>query len=487
MSAAAPIPWKHVRNVLVLFAPLWLGATLIFGVSGVGYALVKKERWSARQPLVVRDEATGSVDRLGRFPSQTELKAAQETILEMVQNPEVVSKALQQIGPPSKKLAENWPSSKIVDATIKSAVNLVAPKGSEFGNTEVVYLEVTSSDQDRATQFCTAMYDNLTQHLRNVRRVRADSIISELYFVRDLAKKNLDEASGRMHEIEIKFGTDLGELRNLNDSIASEGATRRALENSTTELQFAETELRKLQSLHELLTASAQDTDRMLISGSDLLTSQPSLLKLKEGLIAAQLRSSELSAHYKDSNPKRRAALSTEDKIRTQMQNEIEAVIEGMKPRMALAVREVERLETKKQELTDRLSKLALARTDYAKIDADVKHRTQMLGEAEQALTEAQASRSAALSTNLVAELGPPQVTDNPVGPSGVILAMGSSMAGLIFGLGAVFLIAPGPTESHGRRRWSDYLSGQGRRQSDSEAIDRRENAPVATPEQPRV
>ena len=357
---------------------------------------------------------------------------------------------------------------------MKSSVNLVAPKGSEFGNTEVVYLQVKSSDQERAKHFCRAMYDNLTQHLRNVRRVRADSIISELYFVRDLAKENLDKAAARMREVEIKFGTDLGELRNLNDSIAGEGATRRSLENSTQELQLAEQELRKLHSLHELLIDGVKDTEKMLISGSDLLESQPSLLRLKEGLIAAQLRSSELSAHYKDSNPKRRAALTTENKIRQQMQQEIEGVIAGMKPRLELAQREVERLEAKKQQLTDRLSKLAVARTDYAKIDAEVRHRTEMLGLAEQALTEAQASRSAALSTNLVAELGPPQVNDNLVGPSGAILALGSSMAGLIFGLGAVFLIAPGPTESHGRRRWSDYLSGQGRRATDTEAVDRR-------------
>ena len=91
-----------------------------------------------------------------------------------------------------------------------------------------------------------------------------------------------------------------------------------------------------------------------------------------------------------------------------------------------------------------------------------------MLAEAQRLLSDAEAIRSAALSTNLVAELGPPQVTDTPIGPGGMTVAAGSSMAGLIFGLGAVFLIAPGPTQSHGRRRWSDYLAGQGRRFSDA-------------------
>ena len=90
---------EHVRNVLVLFAPLWVGATLVFGMAGVCYALFSNDVWSARQPVVVRDEATNSVDRMGRFSSSTELKAAQETLLEMTQNPEVVRNALQEIGP----------------------------------------------------------------------------------------------------------------------------------------------------------------------------------------------------------------------------------------------------------------------------------------------------------------------------------------------------------------------------------------------------
>ena len=169
--SAAPIPWKHIRNVLVLFAPVWVGAACLFGVAGVGYALFRQNVWAARLPIVVRDEATTAVERLGRFASQTDLKAAQETLLEMTQNPEVVSSALQQIGPPDGSDDEDWPSTKVVEATINSSVNLVAPKGTEFGNTEVVYLQVKGSAQQRTVEFCNAIFDNLTEHLRKVRRV----------------------------------------------------------------------------------------------------------------------------------------------------------------------------------------------------------------------------------------------------------------------------------------------------------------------------
>lgn len=468
--SSAPIPWKHIRNVLVLFTPLWGGAVVIFGMLGAVYSLARTDVYSARQPLVVRDEATSAVDRLGRFGSQTELKAAQETLLEMVQNREVVAGALREIGPPNGKKLSSWPSISVIDDAIEGSVNIAAPQGSEFGNTEVVYLVVKADERERAVKFCDAMFSNLIKHLRDVRQVRADSVIIELTNARDMAKQNLSEVSSRMQEIEVKFGTDLGELRNLNDTISGDGTNRRALEETKRQLQVAELELRKLESLHQLLVAGSEDPQRLVISGGDLLNSQPSLQRLKDGLIDAQLKASQLSGVYTLSNPKRRAAIATEREIRDRIVQETESVIDSMKPMLALQRAEVANLTKKREGLMKKLELLAEARTRYSEIDSELKQRSQSLADAEQRLSDAKASRSAALSTSLVAELGPPQVTDRPVGPGKTTLTLGSMMAGLVFGLGAVFLIAPGPTQSAGRRRWSDHVSTQNRRAADRAA-----------------
>lgn len=466
-----PIPWKHIRNVLVLFAPLWCGSAMLFGLVGVSYALLKDDLYSASQPLVVRDEASNSVVRLGRFPSQTELKAAQKTIQEMAHNREVVAAALRQIGPPSGRPDPEWPSTELVDKMAATRVNLLAPQGAEFGNTEVVYLQVKAETQQRASAFCLAMLESLTKQLRQVRHVRADSMIAELQHTRDLAAKNLDESASKIRAMEVKFGSDLGELRNLNDTISGDGTNRRSLEEITKELNAAELSLEKRESLYQLLLAGSQDPQHLLINGGDLLDSEPSLLRLKDGLIDAQIESSRLSGIYTDNNPKQRAALAAETEIRSRMQQEAAAVIQAMKPMLELERAQVDRLQRRQQQLSARLDRLAKARADYAKLDAELRQRTEQLADAERALADAQAIRSAALSTNLVADLGPPQVTDQPVGPAGSVLAGGSTMAGLIFGLGTVFLIAPGPSDTRGGRRWSDYLRG-GRRSSDPPLAD---------------
>ncbi|KAA5543227.1 hypothetical protein FYK55_13200 [Roseiconus nitratireducens] len=465
--SSAPIPWKHVRNVLILFAPLWVGAILLFGTIGVTYSLLSPDIYCARQPLVVRDEAGSTVDRLGRFASQTELKAAQETILEMAQNREVVAAALRQIGPPDDDSAPNWPSIRDIDETIKESVNILAPQGAEFGNTEVVYLQVQAEGPERSIAFCRAMFDNLTKHLRDVRRVRADSVIVELSHARDLARLNLASASDQMQAMESRFGADLAELRNLNDKFSGEGSNRRALEETQQQLQQAELELDKLESLHRLLVAGAEDPQNLLISGGDLLNSQPSLQRLKDGLIDAQLKSSQLSGIYTLENPKRKAAIATEQEIRERIILETQSVIASMQPMLQLQRAQVAKLTTKKDQLAHRLEALAEARVSYAKVDAELKQRTEQLAAAEQRLAEANASRSAAMATSLVSQLGPPQVSDRPVGPGTATMTFGSMMAGLIFGLGTVFLVAPAPIQAHGRRRWNDHLEGHNRRASD--------------------
>lgn len=464
-TQSPPVPWKHLRYVLILFAPLWVGSMMMFAVLGALFSITSRDFWTASQPMVLRDEANGAVDRLGRFSSQTDLKAAQETALEMARNHEVIKLALKAVGSPDGDADPSWPTNQEVATIAKKRVNIRAPQGGEFGGSEMIYLQVEDSSPERATQFCNAIYESLSKQMREVRGVRADSMITELTHARDLAKRNLDEASNGMREIEMNFGSDLGELRNLSEAITGDGANRRALEETMRDLQVAQLELEKLEALNNLLEQGLKDPKHLIVSGGELLNRQPSLQRLKDGLIDAQLERSQLAGRLTETNPKMKAAMATENEIRHAMQSETALVIRSMQPVLDVERDRVERLQTKQLNLQRRLDRLAEARTSYAKIAADVKHRTTLLENSQRVLADAEASRSAALSTNLLAKLGPVTTGDSPNGMSSSMMTAGSAAAGLIFGLGTVFLVAPGPNQSHFGRRWSDLLGG--RRASD--------------------
>lgn len=461
MNASQPIPWKFIATTLVKFAPFWVGVTLFCGALGFAYSIVKQDLWEATQPLIVREEANGSEVRLGRFSSQSELQAAQETILEMARNREVVERALTELGPYSSLTFGKWPTSNVIRSVADSWISVRAPETSEFGKTEVVYLATKAESPERAEKFCAHLFDALSEHMREVRRLRADSIIEELRHACSLAKANLEEANLELTKLESSIGMDLGELRGLSESLSGDGGSSRIRSELEKDIRTAELELKKLESLHELLMRSQQDTTHLLVSDADLLQSQPTLQRLKAGLIDAQLEASKLAGRVTNSHPRMLAALRSQTTIQGELRDEIDNVVRTMGPSMELATRKLQTLLSKQAELEGKLGSLANIRADYSQLVAEVKNRTAILNESQAALADAEALRSAAVNTNLLAALGPPKSTDNPVGLGTIKLTAAAMVAGMLFSLGGVFLVAPTPNGQGFGRRLSDSMVGR--------------------------
>ncbi|MDP6057570.1 MAG: hypothetical protein QGH33_01705, partial [Pirellulaceae bacterium] len=109
-----------------------------------------------------------------------------------------------------------------------------------------------------------------------------------------LATHELNDATERLETMEREVGNDLGELRSLNESGAGSSNLRAALNEVKTELRQATSAMEANQQLHDLLVRAQDDANELLATPSRLLESQPSLRRLKEGLVDAQLRTAEL-------------------------------------------------------------------------------------------------------------------------------------------------------------------------------------------------
>ncbi|MCH8924349.1 MAG: hypothetical protein IIA67_14515, partial [Planctomycetes bacterium] len=80
----------------------------------------------------------------GKFRLDNELKVTLETILEIARSRGVLEPALGEVGPPADyRVKKNHPFPNAEDvADLRDAVKLTPPKVSEFGTTEVFYLQV---------------------------------------------------------------------------------------------------------------------------------------------------------------------------------------------------------------------------------------------------------------------------------------------------------------------------------------------------------
>ena len=435
------------RGVLI-WAPLWISTTLIFGCLGLVYVVfIKHDSYLASQALLVRDEATGAVMRLGRFQSQAEMKAAQETILEMAKSQQVVRDALIAVGPP--KSFTNWfswgeyPSKDLVEEIAKNAISVHAPKGTEFGVTEVIYMDVKANSQTKSMSMCKALTDALESRLQQIRRARADGVLAELTHARNSAKRELESSTGRLHEIESEAGSDLSDLRGMTDMIAGAATSRAELDQIKNDLRQAEINRQTLIADRELLVRATKDPSSFIVAPGAILNSQPGLKRLREGLVDAQLSGSQLTGKFTENHPSVIASQSAQSSIVKRFLRELSASIAGVESDIALVDGRIERLEKQKNSAEERLAKLADSRAPYANLLSEVKSKVGMLESSERELAEVQAARDSSVSTSLLTRLDSPLVSDRPVGPGKTTIFGLCTIAGLVFGLGVVFVVTP--------------------------------------------
>jgi len=174
-----------------------------------------------------------------------------------------------------------------------------------------------------------------------------------------------------------------------------------------------------------------------------LLESNASLRRLKDGLVDAQLRTAALLGTMSAEHPKVRTAKETETEIGRNLHNELAAAQRGIEIELRLCSQRRSLLEEQLANATQRLAALAELRAGYTNLVADAKNRAVLLERAEGNLAEARAARASAKATSLISRIDTPDAGIRPIGPGRVVIALCGVVAGLLAGLGIVFLAVP--------------------------------------------
>jgi polysaccharide biosynthesis transport protein len=426
---------------------LWILSTATFCALGLSYAvLLKRDTWVASQALMVRDEATGGVMRLGRFESQTQMKTAQETILEMARNPLVVGNALKAIGraPRLFGLITNTsdPTKSEIDDFARNCVVVRAPRGAELGTTEVIYLDVKQKSQERAIKLATALCDALEFQLKSVRVERASSVIQELQAGKEVAESSLADATSILQRMEIEAGSDLADLRGLSDSNAG-NMNNLMLDSVRDELRKADLSIRNMAPNIELAKLALQDPNLLLQAAEVLTQTHPVLGALRDGLSKAMMETATLEGRYTTNHPDVLSAKNAELAFRNNIRAELSKTVQSCETSIAITQQKIDALNQQEIELGKRLSRLAELRSRYSNQLAEVRSRREKLSQIDNDLTETVASRSAAQAASLLTRLDSPVLGEKPIGPGRTTIVGGSTVGGLLLGLGVVFLLVP--------------------------------------------
>jgi uncharacterized protein involved in exopolysaccharide biosynthesis len=451
MSTPAAGPTPTVFDVARLFIrhPLrWLLPAAIVAAGASAYALLKPATWEASQALMVRAEAGNNPGGPGRFRDLSEMKTFQETVLEVAKNKSVLTAALQTVGPPedaeAKPDAGPWPSDQDV-ADLADTVKLVPPKGTEFGSTEVFYLKIRDRSPERAVRLADAVTEQLLARYKRLRDERAGSMVRELEHALTIAGEEVNEAVDQLKALESKVGGDLAELRNLEQLGSGDSDLRKLTVELENEVRRADVDVRNQRELQTLLTAAAADPKQLLATPNRLLDSQPALRRLKEGLIDAQIRTSQLLGSMSREHPQVRAALDAEEEIRRHLNQEVKTALQSVAAERVVADELLAQSQTRLAETRARLDRLAALRAEYSSLNAQFQQRLKLQEEAEKQLVAGRAAQAGAEDAALLTRVDMPDAGTKPVGPGRTTLLAAGILGGLICGVGCLLLTTKVP------------------------------------------
>ena len=192
-----------------------------------------------------------------------------------------------------------------------------------------------------------------------------------------------------------------------------------------------------------VLTDAQSDPGRFVATPNPLLQSHPSLQRLKDGLVDAQLRTAGLMGTMAAEHPRVRAARESEEEIGRHLHDELALARRGVEIELQVIAGRRAVLEEQLAKTDGRLHTLAAVRADYANQVAETKNRSGLLERAEQNLSEARAARASAAAASLISRIDTPDAGIRPVGPSRTAIALGGVLGGLLAGFGVLFLSVP--------------------------------------------
>lgn len=435
-----PFNWQ---NILAKHAKLIVVATTTCTLLALIFALAKKDTWTATQGLLVRDEAMGDMPKPGRFESTDAMQTAQETILELSRFPTVVRPALLAVGPGKKlKKKTQWPSHDDIES-LQEAINVSAPGGAQFGRTEMIYVTVKAGSVDRAVRLTNSVVDNLEKQLKSVRRQRYASIISELERTVKLAAEDLEVATQKIERVELTVGTNLVSLRDLTDNQSGEGSLVREFSELKRELRIVKARVANQEKLRRVLINGLSDPNVIVATPSSLLETQPSIRRLKDGLIDARIVTSRLAGIMKPDHPDLKAALKAEQEIRLHLYQELEVALRGLNSDVKVSRRAVAEIESHLASSQDNLLDVGKLRARYSNLRADVENKTKFLDQSRRDLAEARANQHSSDEVSLLTRIDTPIPSTRPVGPGKKTIILGGLFAGLAIAGGWVFLVEP--------------------------------------------
>ena len=326
--------------------------------------------------------------------------------------------------------------------SLRKHIGIRAPKGGEFGKSEIFLVSITDEDPGRALAVAEAFRDESQKRYQHLYYQKSETLTRQAAEATNGARTSLSGAQRELRRLELKAGRDLHDLRVLVGRQSADLLLKKALLNVQGERQKVEGEVRERQ---KRLEAVRQAVAKLTDSG---LTAVPTHLFAKDDFLSpARRRVSELTARlgtlesrFTGEYPEVQAVRRELADARKRFRQALSGFMESLGADLAARAERLAYLSKQEREHMERLERLERMRTEYAMASATVERSLERVQATGRRLAEAQEIEARSRQARLLIFVDPPKVEDQPVGPKRRNHILAGLALGLLAGVGVAMI-----------------------------------------------
>ncbi len=435
-----PVSPRELANTIFIYQRMILLCTVLVGGAALVISYLEPKTWEASVKVWAQDQSAALRRANDHAPEiQTRVKMVLSNLRELIFARSVLEETLvrcaaaEQADPPDAAHLEEQGD------RLRRAITIEAPKGSDFGTTEIFFVRLRDRDPSHAERLLQSLLDAFHKRYEQLSTEQANHLYDEIRLQVGESRQLLGQSEQNLEAFVSELGADLLELHTLVNTTGGESDLRKSLNSVNERLTPALIELQERTRFLDQVQKARLSPEPIVVPAF-LLHEYGALDETSRSLVKAHLDLDAVAARYKPDHSEYR---STEDRLRRTEQTcraQADLALRALEKDIAAKKQSLDYLAETKQGYVKRMAELANKSVQYAGLVEEVRQRRETVAEVEKRLSDAFHAQLTAAQDVLLSTVDPPRTDPNPVSPRRALNIGVGTVLGLLIGLGLAFL-----------------------------------------------
>ena len=440
-----PVSLRELAATLFIYKCTILALALAFGIAATVFSWIQPMIYQSSVQIWAQDQSPG-LRGTSQYAtdSAARVKMVLSNVYEVVYSRQVLESTMERCGVLNPASSEDPVAAQSARDELVSklgkAIRLEAPKGSDFGTTQIFFIRLKDPDPDRAQALLTALLDSFRQRYEQLSAEQAQHLYRDTTTQVEKSREQLAVAVTAFDEFVRQLEGGMGELNSMGGAPGGDSELRRALATINDRLLPAETDLKLQQALLMQFERLEMDRTPLVDVPASLIRDYPALEQSIRELTGARVQLSSVAARVTIENPEYQTALERLRLLESVFLDEVKRAASAVRKEIAAKTEAVDFMRTEKEQYLARVAELTNRFVEFDGLRQEMTQRRAIVVDAEKRRSDAAHALATAAQETLFATIDGPRTSTKPVSPNRRLNVLIGTLLGLVTGVGLAFL-----------------------------------------------